>query len=167
AMPPPPNRRRMRYRLPVARRSALISSSGFSRGVPATSGRAPAHRPHAAASARFRVPHSGQNMLGSELHLHEVEWRPRSSHLDANARRCLLLCFDFSDEVFPVILLDEKCRAQYEAWHSFGAQRERGDGGSAEHAHTLRRDGSHVVTYVVLLVWRGAPHVNAAGDTIL
>src|SRR5215208_2970264 len=115
AMPPPPSRFRMRYRVPVARRSAVISSSGFSVGGPATWGSTDEQRLHDAAIARFHVPQSGQNTSAPQLHLNEIIGRPGAGELEPKVRIALSLLLHLGRELLPQLLLDQKRGAQHDA----------------------------------------------------
>src|SRR4051812_31694723 len=136
-MPPPPSRRRMRYRAPVALRRAVISSSGFSIGVPETSGSATEQRLHDAAVARFQVPHWGQNMSAPELHVNEIVRRPRTGELELEIRRARALLRDLARELLPQLLLDEKRRAQHDAGDLLHSQRHGRDRRATQHAQAF------------------------------
>ncbi len=78
------------YRPPVTCRNAVTDASGGVCRLSAAAGILIPHFTHRAASARFQLPQSVQNIgSGAELHAHEIVRRPRSGNLEVDRRLAL------------------------------------------------------------------------------
>src|SRR4029077_1285692 len=107
-MPPSPTRCMMVYRPPVTCRSAVTDGSGGDCRRSVLLGMMIPQRTPRAASPRYQLPQSVQNISAPELHAYEVVWRPRSRDAEVEARLALCLRRHGVGERLPAVRVDEE-----------------------------------------------------------